>query len=278
MPNIIVSNRIILSGSNYSFVPQTKSLLNAWGANIPSRLDQIQIDKLMRVLISLPIDVFWNFALAVSPVNVPKVYNWIDPSLYTLTADGTAMTINAYQGYTGNPAGLSILKTGWNPATSGVDYTLNSACTFSYVRTTPTVINGVALGVQNSAGAGGYTAIYPRFTGGVTRTYTNINNASGVLSFTPASHYGLIAGQVNSSTQDEAFKNGISQGVAVTSHSLIPSYELYLFGLNNAGTKQSYFDGQCAMKGAGGKMTASEHLTLSNAVNAYMTYYGTNVY
>jgi len=278
MPNIIVNRRVTIGASQYVFSLQSLALFSQFGSLQPSLSDKIQIDKLMRVIVSLPIDIFYNFALGVSPVNVPKLYNWINPSLYTLTADGTSMTVDSYQGYTGNPAGLSIFKTGWNPATNGVNYTLNAASTFSYVRTTPTVINGVALGVQNSGGAGAYTAIYPRFTGGITRTYTNINNASGVLNFTPASHYGLIAAQVNSSTQDEAFKNGVSQGTAVTAHSAIPSFELYLFGLNNAGTKQSYFDGQCAMFGAGGKMTADQHLTLSNACNAYMSYYSTNVY
>lgn len=278
MSNVNINRKIITGSAPYVFSLQSLALFSQFGATQPSLADKIQIDKLMRVIVSLPIDIFYNLALSVSPVNVPKLFNWITPGSFTLTADGTSMTIDAYQGYTGNPAGLSIFKTGWNPATNGVNYTLNAASTFSYVRTTPTNINGAALGVQNSGGAGGYTTIYPRFTTGVTRGYTNINNVSGVFDFTPASHYGFIAAQVNSNTQDEVFKNGISQGTAVTAHSFIPSFELYLFGLNNAGTKQSYFDGQCAMFGAGGKMTSDQHLTLSNACNAYMSYYSTNVY
>ncbi len=279
MPNPIVNKRITLGGgAPYVFLPQSQALFDQFvsggGENQTTR-DKIQMDKLMRVLVTLPMDAFWCFATNGTLGQYSRKVEWIHPGSYVITDHGS-VSASSYKGIVGG-GNANYEDTGYNPFVNSTNYTQNAGCNGVYVNTTPTAINGVAAAVLSTVTD---CQIFPRYTDNKTYAWTNISDATSpnFPSYTETVWPGVISAQMNSSTQAEIFKNGASKGTTVIVTAAIPNFNDYVLVGNYRGLASNFFDGYVSFRFWAGKMTAAQHLALANAMNSYLTFYGTNAY
>ncbi len=280
MPNPIINKRITLSGKNYVFCSQSLALFAQFvtgGGTAVSLFDKIQMDILMRVLITLPIDSFWNFAVNGAIAGYNGRVEWLHPGSYVTTIHGSPSGIS-YSGISGG-SNADYLDMNYNPSTNSTNFSQNSGCNGVYLRTVPNTGSFIAAGMQDNA-SGVVCKIYPHLTGGDTGGWCNVdeNTSPFFPRYAETVWTGLIVSQTNSSTQGELYKNGISKTTAVITTGTVANLNDFSLLCNFSGSPSNFFGGIMAMRFWAGKMTAPQHLILSNAMNAYMTTYGTNVY
>ncbi len=246
------------------------------GSETQNTRDKIQMNILMKVLVGLPIDAFWNFATNGTLGQYSRKVEWLHPGSYTATDHGS-VTASSYKGILGGSSNANYEDMGYNPSTNSTNYTQNAGCNGVYVQSTPTGINGVAAGVISSSTD---CQIFPRYTDGKTYAWTNISDATSphFPSYTETVWPGVISAQMNSSIEAEIFKNGSSKGTTVIITAAIPNRNDYVLVGNYNGSNSNFFDGYVSFRFWAGKMTSSQHLTLANAMNNYLTYYITNAY
>lgn len=179
--------------------------------------------------------------------------NWKDPSLYTLQEVGTVSFVAnkhyASDGTTG------YLRTGWNPATNGVNFTLNSHSLGSYhnggVGNTPSVAMGV------TGPSGNRTSIVPRNFGEL-RVQDNGTTVSRWVRGNLLTNF--ISMKRTSATNLRVWRRETDMTIVeqdfANSSIGIPNAELYLMAHNNNGTADSFSNSlytyNCLFTGGGG--------------------------
>lgn len=154
-----------------------------------------------------------------------------------LAAAIASPTFTANRGYTFNGT-TQYLTTGFIPGTHAVAMTGTNLRIAVYERTNIT-FNSYAAGVTDSAGSN--LSIRPRSSGSC---FANTNSATVTYTLPVATSAGYMAGGRNGADAAAcaAFKNGVAmtQTAATTFGTVLPTRELYIGCLNNAGTPGTF--------------------------------------
>lgn len=196
--------------------------------------------------------------------------NWKSPSLYKCTnIASTPFTVD--RGYTSNGTS-QYLKTGWNPATNGVNFTLNDAAVGAYSRTNITAANDIIIG--NGDGSANQTAIFPKISGNSLQGRINNNGGFNIQSVVSDS-LGMLSVVRTASNISSLYKRAVALGSS-TNSTIIPSSELYILSFNNNGSPILWFHGQCSFAYAGS--SSINQTTLNTIIEGYyLTSIGANV-
>lgn len=193
--------------------------------------------------------------------------NWKNPGTFDLTeVDGGNLTFDADLGFTGNGTS-SYLKTGFNPATAGGQYALNSAHLGVYSTTAAqgdTIEIGARVGVNNDQ-----CSLLLRNTSDVANVLLNQDSAALAPASTDGS--GHFIGARRASNDIEIYRNGasLSQSGLLASQT-VPSLEFYIGARNNNGTAGVFSSRQLSMATIGSGLTDAEVTTLYDIDIAYL--------
>lgn len=231
------------------------------GYTLPSSSQQAQQNQLVLDLKSSGIwallDVLYVFANDGS--SGFATINWKSPSTHQVTLVSSP-TWTSNIGFNGNGTS-SYLNTNWNPATNGVNYTLNSACFFAYVFDDQ--------GVNDLSGSlSGSNGVFIRPKGPSNLTANRINDASN-LAVSSTNAIGLHSMVRTGSTARALYKNGSSAGSDSQVSTAIPSLNLFIGAYNNGGTPALFNTRQWSVFGAGsGSINQS---SLYTNINTYVS-------
>jgi hypothetical protein len=250
-------------GQNSSFDADYQAVLNravALGYTLPSASQRIKQNTLVLALKSggiwTKLDVLYIFAND-GGSNFGTL-NWKAPTLNQATLINSP-TFTNNQGFTGNGTS-SYINTNFNPATQGVNYTLNNASRHNFVRTqsiTASTLDGVGSGNSNA-------------TVGVNTTLLRINQGATSLP-TSADYSGsnvLKSIHRTSVSNVELFVGTTQTSRTFNSTTVINEQQLILArGVNVTG---SYGGSQVSMYSMGANLVA-ENTAYVNAFNTYIT-------
>ncbi len=238
-----------------------------------------QIDQTIRQLKSHGIwqklDVLW--VMASHDAQAARL-NWKAPASFALT-EVNSPTFTADRGYAGNGS-TSYLNTGWNPATNGVNYTLNSASLGAYINGgTDAANSGTAAMGALVSGQGAF--FMPRGnTGGQPngniRGRLNQSVSTNEFATDISTNRGLTAIDRSGSTNTNAYKNGGSVGSSASASSSVSSGALFIGGLNSSGAYSNGSDFRIAEAFAGASLSAAQHAALFRISQDFFRAFGAN--
>lgn len=185
--------------------------------------------------------------------------SFVNPNSTMITAVNSP-TFTANIGFTGNGS-TSYLNTNFNPATHGVNYTLNNASIFYYERAT---ILGTYCGIGEQQ-----SYLFPNLAGSV---YFTINNGASNNTFTVANSKGFIFADRSSNTVTTCYKNGSFQSTLSNTATNFATNNFYLLALLQGGAALYPSPGNVALSGIGG--TGINQSNFYNAVQALGTSIG----
>ena len=190
--------------------------------------------------------------------------NWINPGTFPLVEVGVgALGWTSLEGYTGD--GTNYLSTGWNPSTDAINYLLD-ACTIAiYLRVD---INAAEVNIGCTNGVDQIT-LFPRL-GGSFLAYINDGSSSKVV----ADSLGMFIVTRPDAATMTFYKNGADLGDSAKASTAIPNDILEILARGGGNLSNN----QVSFVFIGGLLGDAEVITLSNAVNTYMTSNGKNVY
>jgi hypothetical protein len=192
----------------------------------------------------------------------------VNPTSTAIT-EVNSPTWTAGQGYTGNGTTM-YLNTNFNPSTSGVNYTLNSASLFSYSRTN-LLQNSVDFGAIVGSNS---SRIFPRF--GPDRFYAPINENLSFNGNVNTDSRGLFSGVRAGANSTYTYKNGVlGFSRLVSNPATIPAANIFTFCSNNAGIPSAFSSRQIACAGLGSG--AINQATFYSAIQTFATTIGFNV-
>lgn len=180
------------------------------------------------------------------------------PATFPLVFNGSPV-FTAKRSLAGDGVG-AYCTTGWIPSSSGVNYTRDSATLFAYCRTAGASAGNAPLIGQAT---GGNFRLCPRNATNFLQ-YT-INDAT-VRGPANADGTGFYAVSRTASNVSQPYKDGVAQGApAANASTTLPTGQINLFRVNSL-----FFNGECAMFGAGAGLNATEHATLSSLSTALL--------
>lgn len=236
------------------FDPDYQAVINyatLQGYTLPSASQQLLQNQLV---VDLKAGGVWNKldtlgVLATDGNSDFALIDWIRLTQYTAI---NSPTFSANGGFTGNGTS-SYIDTNFNPATQGVNYTLNNASRFYWVDNNVTgICEGILLATRNDSRLS---------TSGQQR----INQGTSQMSFTTAfNKVGLHAINRFSSADINIFINTTSNPNSSNSVSIESQNQLILRGGNNYNASRFRFYGM-------GASLVSQNTALYNALNNYLT-------
>lgn len=267
MPNSLINRRVVLN-SNYVFTDQALSYFS-FCTTQPSFLQKVIYDKyLFRPLISAGIftllDRLWVPACEIEQNGTISLVN---PSATAITLVNTP-TWTQYQGWDFDGA-TQYANTNWAPST-GVNYTLNSASIFAYLR--ENTQSSVDIGASN-AGSTNNVSIWARFTDN--RFYEACNDTGSASFVSNTNSSGLVSLQRTASNNTNIIRNGVTLSSETDASTGRATVSVYAGALNSNGAAAAFSNRQSSVFGVGS--SGFSHLTLYNIIQAYMTQLGTNV-
>ena len=170
------------------------------------------------------------------------------------------------QGYTGNGTS-SYLNTNWNPATQGVQYTLNNASVGLYTRNAPAAAPGTAICGNGVAGNGTALLIINR-----TSLDDFIINSATVSTKTAKASGGLYSVNRTSSTIVSPYYNGslYTGGSFVQASTSVQSINVFICAYNSNGAAAGWVTNQISMFFVG-----SGSIDQTKLYNAFTTFRNT---
>lgn len=175
---------------------------------------------------------------------------------------GTAFT--AGQGYTGDGVADHI-DTNYNPASHGVNYTLNEASLGVYVRAVPAAASTTVIGISG-AGTGG-TALRAWFADNKTYSSINSNDGGAGPNATLASRLGLLSVVRTASNANVLYQGATSRATSAQAAVGVPNLKMVLLCID-AATPSQFSAAQLSMAYAGGSFSAENMIDYSAAVDA----------
>ena len=185
--------------------------------------------------------------------------SFVNPTSTMITAVNSP-TFTANIGFTGNGA-TSYLNTNFNPATHGVNYTLNNASIFYYERAT---ILGTYCGIGEQQ-----SYLFPNLSGSA---YFTINNGASNNTFIVANSKGFIFADRSSNNLTTCYKNGVFKSTLNNTATNFATNNFYLLALLQGGAALYPSPGNVALSGIGG--TGINQSNFYNAVQALGTSIG----
>ena len=249
-------------GQNSSFDADYQAVLNratALGYTLPTASQRIKQNNLLLALkagsIWTKLDVLYIFAN--DGGSDFGTLNWKAPTLNQATLINSP-TFTSNQGFTGNGTS-SYINTNFNPATSGVNYTLNNASRHTFVRNQSvafTTLDGVSSGNSNASV-------------GINTTLLRINQgATSILTSADFSGSNVLKSiHRTSATNIELFVATTQTSRTLTSVSVASESQIILArGVSVTG---SYGGSQVSMYSMGASLVA-ENTAYVNAFNTYI--------
>jgi hypothetical protein len=172
-------------------------------------------------------DCIWGAAHTAQAANL----NWKDPSKFTLIPIGSPMyTID--RGYAFN--GIDqYLKTGFNPAANGVNFTINLNSFGVYLRDNTSGID-VDMGCRDAGG--NFLQLSAKTSANM--VIRNCNVTTGQIA--NSNSLGFHANKRTTSANMQSWKNDSKLSDFANASVLIPSFEFYIGAYNNAGTPAAF--------------------------------------
>lgn len=190
--------------------------------------------------------------------------NWINPSLFTLTAINSP-TFTIDRGYLPNGVS-SYLKTGFNPRTNGQNYTLDVNSYGIYSRSNNN-------GSYDFCASDTVTMAYIFCRNGSNQFGTRNNSTSG-NTFANSDSRGLFCSKRSLSTGWDNYINNTLVNSANISSSAIPNQTFYLGAFNNNGSVAGIGSKEISFCFIGGGINIP---ALYNRAQTYLTVLGANV-
>ena len=206
------------------------------------------------------LDVFYLFAQTTNGAGEALI-NWKLPGSFDATAFNAPAFV-ALEGFTGDGASAYI-DCNWNPATNGINYTLNDGMIGLYSRTNLAESNqdaGVIVG-------GDLIQIRLRSATDAAAWAVNDDGTEGVAGETDSR--GLYIIQRTGVNAREGIRNLAAWGIDVRAVSGIPSGNMYVLARNNGGDEE-WSGKQISFFFAGASLSAGERTNLQNAIETYM--------
>lgn len=169
-------------------------------------------------------------------------------------------TFTQWRGIAGNGSS-SYVNTNYNPATDGVNFTLNSASFGAYARTWPGAATSTLIGASDSNGG---NAIRPEWTDN--KTYSSINAGDGTQgpNTTLASRTGLFTITRTASNACALYQGATLRASSSAASSAVQNTNMCLLALNQTGAQASA--AQISVAYAGGALTSQNITDLNTAV------------
>lgn len=208
----------------------------------------------------------WTLMDAIYPfvggTSASNSFNLKNPAAYRITWGGSVAFSSS--GITGD--GVSGYgDTGFNPATAGGNYSLNSASLGVNIKTS-NVENSYVIGIIYTSAAA------LQFTG-ATETLVGLNSIA-FSSGTPAATTGFLAGSVTNSITETLY---LTDGTTVSfapEPTTIPSFNIGILARNFAGTFNSFSAKTLSFAFIGGGLTGTQVTALQTAVTTFNTALG----
>lgn len=243
----------------------------AQGYTLPSTAQQV---KQNQYLLDLKSDGIWDgldvlYVLATDGDSSFAKINWKNPGTFNAT-DGVAPTFTANEGFTGNAVNM-YLTSGWDPATNGVNYTLDECGIFCHVNNETAAGNKAAWGFRGNGGGAllGQALLLPEDTTNA-HTFSLQNLASPTGSAVSSKGFYHIRRVADNDLR--LFKNGSQVGATQTTASdSLSNQDAYILALNVNGAGPGFLsDSQVGVWGIGASLTGKES-ALYTAWNTYLT-------
>ena len=185
--------------------------------------------------------------------------SFVNPTSTMITGVNSP-TFTANIGFTGNGS-TSYLNTNFNPATHGLNYTLNTASIFQYERA---AILGTYCGIGEQQ-----SYLFPNLSGSA---YFTINNGASNNTFTVANSKGFLFADRSSNNLTTCYKNGVFKSTLNNTATNFATHNFYLLALLQGGAALYASPGNVALSGIGG--TGINQSNFYNAVQALGTSIG----
>jgi len=187
--------------------------------------------------------------------------------LVSLNQDAESISGTAFaagQGYTGDGV-ADYIDTNYNPATQGVNYTLNEASLGVYVRAQSAGATTTVIGAS-AAGTGG-TSIRAWWTDN--KTYSSLNTGDGGAgpNATLVSRLGLLSVVRTASNANVLYQGATSRATSAQAATSVVNTKLAIFAINATDPSQ-FSAAQLSMAYAGGSLSAQNMTDFSAAVDA----------
>lgn len=199
-------------------------------------------------------DILYVFA---ATTQATALLNMVSAS-FAATLSGT-VTYTAGKGFASDGV-TGIVHTNFNPATQGVNYTLNSSHAALYDLTNRASGSTYEAGSFDGVSTGG-GAIAVNFASSF---IPQIN--CGAVGVASTASNGFFVGSRNSNSNVNPFKNGVLLAPIANASTLIPSVELFVGGLNSAGALLFGSTDQIASYSAGGNLSTVQVQVYNSAL------------
>lgn len=253
------------SSSSYPYQAETKRWVG--------RMDTIQTAEQMQLKDSLiaflktdTILSKWDIAYFYANLDSTSAkLNLLKDTFNVTTAGSPTFTSN--QGYTGNGAS-AYLNANWIPSTNGVNYVLDSASVFAYVRTAVTE-NKHVLG---TGGAGvSFIRLNPRNTANQIESRLNENGA-GTTSVTSST--GLYSMIRSGSASYKVYKHDTLKNTIPNASTSLSGFPLYSLARNGAGTSTEWSTRELSFLAGGGKFSDYTQSVITRRIGWYLNRLG----
>jgi hypothetical protein len=237
------------------FTPEAETLFAAMSP-APDNARKIVINNLIVSLINdgiwSKLDVLW--VMAAHDAQAARL-NWKTPASFALTAVNSP-TFTTDRGYAGNGS-TSSLNTGWNPATNGSQYTLNSAALGFWVNAGTDTADST--GISGGAIITGSEVAFICPRGSADRMRGRMNQSAATIDFGASNigtRIGLSVLNRSSSSLTTAYRNGLSVGTDAATSSAVPSLAMYVGATNVNGAALNFVDNRFSVMLAGASLSA----------------------
>jgi len=197
-------------------------------------------------------------------------YDLANPTRSTLSISA-GLTWIQYEGWTGDGVSRYVVSN-YNPSADGVNFQLNNASLFAYIRTNDTNNNCVVGAIDGTSPNRTFTQIRGQFG---TTTFGALSENVGDLNPT-TNMIGLHHLKRTASNSQVYYKNGSSVDTSTQVSTALVNKNLFYLARNYDGTVANHSALQGSIWGAGSSNI--DPSTLSSILNGYMTQLSKNVY
>lgn len=191
--------------------------------------------------------------------------NWINPYTVSYIVNTSNCLFTPYEGFTGDAASNKYMTASYNPATNGVNYTLNSASLSVYSRLQIVAGNGLS-GTSVSTN-------YIRLGANISGNFTGGLNTSSFASVANTITQGLFTIVRRGSTETEGYINSVSVVNNSAASTSVPSNSLRILGTSSTSTSNN----QISFVFMGGALSDTEVANMNTAIEKYMDAIGKGV-
>lgn len=197
--------------------------------------------------------------------------NWIDPGNFSAQDGASGPTFTTNEGFAGNETN-QYMTTGWDPATDGVNFTLNDASAFAHSNTNSGTAGTRFLFGSRNASNQGRIELIPK---NISSQHVGAINSAGTtpgLGSAPVSAEGFFQVRRTASNDLRLYKDGTQVGATHTTAATdaLNNDDVAILASNGNGTIGGFSGEQITIFGLGSSLQGKES-ALYTAWNTYFT-------